>query len=457
MIGDLIVRPTGFTGLYGIVHAVRIADMERVRIVSLKGISRRQSAAIRAGQMEAARVWTVCRDIHLAARQAHGKWPNRDALQKATKGRFALHAQSVQMITHAFLANVDTAQQLRSHGLTKIRYPYKDKRFFPLMRPAQAMRVEEKRIVLPMGRGRPSLVIPRPEWLIGKSACKVVWNGVHNELHVSIEAADMALTTGVTEKHATVDLGQIHQAAVVTNDGEAIVVSGRGIRSIKRLHSKQIGEIQKLRSRCRNGSRRWRKLGQARARRSLRHMRRVRDLRHKGTRQVIDFCKANGIEAIFIGNPDGVRRKDSGRHHNQRMSQWEYGKDIDYLQQKTEQDRIVCFTGDERGTSSRCPVCGHRHKPKGRNWRCKACGFEGHRDIVGAVNMHQIAYGQVVPFLKRITYLRPGSLRRSSSPDTGQSCLAEARNQAPQVVCAGSLEHAHEPCVIARSSPTLAG
>ncbi|MHB8253437.1 MAG: zinc ribbon domain-containing protein [Acidiferrobacter sp.] len=142
------------------------------------------------------------------------------------------------------------------------------------------------------------------------------------------------------------------------------------------------------------------------------------------------------------------------------MSQWEYGRDIDYLQQKSEQDRIVCFTGEERGTSSRhcppyggCPVCGHRHKPKGRNWRCQACGFEGHRDIVGAVNMHPIAYGQVVPFPQRITYLRPGSLRRSSSPDTGhrsdpsgRCCLAEARNQAPQDVCAGSLEHAHELC-----------
>jgi len=103
-------------------------------------------------------------------------------------------------------------------------------------------------------------------------------------------------------------------------------------------------------------------------------------------------------------------------------------------------------------------------KPKGRNWRCQACGFEGHRDIVGAVNMHPIADGQVVPFPKRITYLRPGSRRRSSSPDTGhrldsssRRCLAEARNQAPQDVCAGSLEHAHEPCYSIRSLPALAG
>ncbi|WP_161792030.1 zinc ribbon domain-containing protein [Methylacidiphilum kamchatkense] len=87
----------------------------------------------------------------------------------------------------------------------------------------------------------------------------------------------------------------------------------------------------------------------------------------------------------------------------------------------------MCFIGEERGTSSRCPVCGHRHKPKGRNWRWKACGLKGHRDIVGAVNMHAIAYGQVVLFPKRITYLCLGAIRRSSSLDTGRSCLAESQ------------------------------
>ena len=53
---------------------------------------------------------------------------------------------------------------------------------------------------------------------------------------------------------------------------------------------------------------------------------------------------------------------------------------------------------------------------------------------------------QVLPFPKRITYLCPGSLRRGSSPDTGPCCLAKVRNQAPQDVCAGFLEHAHELC-----------
>ena len=40
---------------------------------------------------------------------------------------------------------------------------------------------------------------------------------------------------------------------------------------------------------------------------------------------------------------------------HQRMSQWEYGKDIEYLDYKSEHAGISRFSGSERGASSRCP------------------------------------------------------------------------------------------------------
>ncbi len=146
--------------------------------------------------------------------------------------------------------------------------------------------------------------------------------------------------------------------------------------------------------------------------------RRVRDLRHKATRQVIEFCQQEQVGTLFIGNPHGVRNENRGRYHNQRMAQWEYGKDIDYLTHKSEQARIESFTGSERGTSSQCPVCGHKHKPTSRVWKCRKCGFKGHRDIVGSVNMHRLAYDKPVTFPRSVTYLRPGPSRRSSRAGT---------------------------------------
>jgi putative transposase len=112
------------------------------------------------------------------------------------------------------------------------------------------------------------------------------------------------------------------------------------------------------------------------------------------------------------------------------MALWEYGKDIDYLTHKAKAAHISCFTGSERGTSSQCPCCGHKHKPKGRNWACRACGFTGHRDLVGSVNMHQLAYGTQVMFPRSFTYLRPGLSRSSSRADTPLCCLSESAGQA---------------------------
>jgi putative transposase len=125
-----------------------------------------------------------------------------------------------------------------------------------------------------------------------------------------------------------------------------------------------------------------------------------------------------------------VRNRDTGRHHNQRMALWEYGKDIDYLTHKSKQAHMSSFTGSERGTSSRCPSCGHRHKPRNRQWICKGCGFRGHRDLVGSVNMHRLAFGEPVEFPRSFTYLRPGLTRtRSSRADTPHSCLSESPAQ----------------------------
>lgn len=381
--------------------------METVRIYRLNNLPRSITVRLRNAQMEAAKVWNLCRDIHLGARRNKSEWPKRDELQKAAKGgQFALHSQTVQMVCHAFLANVETTRQVKKTN-PKIRYPYKDKRYYPLYWPAQALSRTPGRIVLPMGRGRRSIVlrIDAPDTIGG---CKICWNDGY-ELHLSVPATPASQAPG--SYHATADLGQIHQVAVAADTGEALVVSGRAVRSAKRWLNKELGEIAKKRCRCKKGSRRWRKLQQARRKTSAKIERQVRDLRHKGTRKAIDFCIKQGVGALYIGNPDGVRAKPAGRHHNQRMSQWEYGRDIDYLTHKSEHGRIMCFTGTERGTSSQCPECGHRQKPKGREWRCRVCGFAGHRDVVGAVNMHKIAFAQKIAFPQRITYLRPGPAR----------------------------------------------
>jgi len=388
-------------------------------------------ACLKAAQMEAARVWNLCCEIHKQARMTHSKWPGRNELQKATKKQFALHSQSVQMVVHAFLANINTTRELRkTHPQMKMKYPWREKHFYPVKWPAQAVSKENGRVVLPMGRGRQSIILPI-ELEDHSGACSLVWNNGF-ELHVCVEQAVVQESPGSV--HATVDLGEIHLAAVSTNTGQAMIVTGRGIRSLKRQRTKQLGKIAKKQSRCKQYSRRWKKIQKAKNKIKARAERRIRDMRHKATRKVITFCQEQKVGSLFIGNPHGVRNRDSGRHHNQRMALWEYGKDIDYLTHKAKQAHIMSFTGSERGTSSQCPVCEHKHKPKGRNWACKACGFTGHRDVVGSVNMHALAFDEHVIFPRSVTYLRPGPSRRSSRADAPLAsadacCLSQSPHQ----------------------------
>ncbi len=408
-----------------VIHA-RIIHMKTVRVYRLNNLSRSQFSRLKAAQMEAAHVWNWCMEMHKQARMSHAKWPLRTELQKATKGRFALQSQSVQMVVHAFLANVETTRQLRqTHPQMKMKYPWRTKRFYPVSWPAQAVSKEPGRVVLPMGKGRKSLVLPL-DLPAESGACTLCWNKGF-ELHVCVEIPQALESPG--ENHATVDLGEIHLAAVSTNTGKALIVTGRGIRSLKRQRNQQLGKIAKKQTRCTKYSRRWKKLQKAKNKQCRRAERRIRNQRHQATRKVINFCIENQVGSLFIGNPHGVRNQENGRHHNQRMALWEYGKDIDYLTHKAKQAHISCFTGSERGTSSQCPCCGHRHKPKGRNWVCRACGFTGHRDLVGSVNMHKLAYGAQVRFPRSVTYLRPGLSRSSRRADTPLCCLSESPAQ----------------------------
>ncbi len=416
--------------------------MKTVRICRLSSLSPALFRRLKAAQMEAAQVWNVCVQAHRQARMSRARWPDQHDLHRLTKGRFALHSQSVQAVFRAFLGTIETTRKLRrEHPEMHMKYPWREKLFYPVHWPAQAVHREKGRVVLPMGKGRPSLVLPLalPE---NAGACTLVWNRGF-ELHVCMGIPQADYSPGTEQ--ATVDLGEIHLAAVTTSTGKALIVTGRGIRSLKRQRSRQLGQLAKKQSRCKNHSRRWKKLQRAKNKVCRRAERRVRDLRHKASRQVIDFCVKNGVGTLFIGNPHGVRTRDSGRHHNGRMAQWEYGHDIDYLTHKSKQARILSFTGSERGTSSRCPRCQHTHKPKGRNWVCRRCGFRGHRDLVGSVNMHQDAFGIHLKFPRSFTYLRPGPLatrKRSSRADTPHRCLDEPAGQ-PRIADTLSSETGH--------------
>ena len=100
--------------------------MKTVRIYQLNHLAPMLFRRLKEAQMEAAQVWNCCMEMHKQARLEHTPWPGRNELQQVTKGRFALHSQSVQMIVHAFLANIATTRELRkTHPHMRMKYPWR--------------------------------------------------------------------------------------------------------------------------------------------------------------------------------------------------------------------------------------------------------------------------------------------------------------------------------------------
>ncbi|SHJ38873.1 transposase, IS605 OrfB family, central region [Desulfofundulus thermosubterraneus DSM 16057] len=212
---------------------------------------------------------------------------------------------------------------------------------------------------------------------------------------------------------AAIDPGEVH-ALTITDGDDALVISGRLLRSLNRLRNKVLRQLQRAISKTKEGSRKRRKL-LAKKYRFLNWIeRRIEHILHTISARAVRWCLKRSVKTVYIGNPEGVRERDCGRHHNQRMGQWAFGKLRDLLAYKLKRHGIELIPVDERGTSGTCPVCGEYTRQTGRVYRCgnASCGFTGiHRDVLGASGILDKALdgsftrGRRLP--GKVEYLRP--------------------------------------------------
>jgi len=184
--------------------------MQTVRIYQLNDLERKTQARLKAAQLEAARVWRYCLQRHRGARSERTRWPDRDGLQRETKGgQYALHSQSIQLVCQQFLANVETSKHLRLTN-PRHRYPHHPKKYRTVSWPAQAISRQGKRLILPMGRGRRSFSFHLPDLPDQIGAVSLVWRGGY-ELHLVVPTFPEADGSSPASPavQAAIDLGEI--------------------------------------------------------------------------------------------------------------------------------------------------------------------------------------------------------------------------------------------------------
>jgi len=335
-------------------------------------------------QKEAAKVWNATCTIHRTVYIKHHCWLGEGAMKTFVKGKYGIHSQSVQSIVETYFECCERTRKLHEQGYTDWRYPHRKKYFFTVTWKPLGIAHKGRVLILSNGRNREPLVINLPQRLsrVVIKLVQLVWHRNQYWLHIAVEKPALPKVQGNVT--AAIDPGEIH-ACTITEGKKALVVSGRLLRSLHRLRNKAMRKFQKDISRTQKSSSRRKKLLTAKYRFLNNIERRIEHTMHTISAIITKWCLNRKVSTVYIGNPDGVRKKDCGRKHNQRISQWAFGELRKMLEYKLNRHGIKLVSEDERGTSGTCPACAKYTKQAGRTYKCSKCGFTGtHRDVVGA-------------------------------------------------------------------------
>ena len=311
-----------------------------------------------------------------------GIWLSPGALMKIFKSD-ALHSQSAQGTIQSFCASLKS-WRVRRKTDPDAKPPKRCRRFFKIIWKGQAIRVRGGQLFLPNGKDNDPLMIPW-QWPVPKQV-EIGWDGCQYELRATYTCQVNNQIIGA--RVAGVDLGEIHPAT--TFDGkEAVVYNGRLLRSKRRYQNQIKAEMATRIDTKKKGSRRWRRLKCSKGRQLKKLQNQVRDIQHKTTRAVVSTLQQAGVQTLVVGDVRDIRTNlDYGKKVNQKLHQWTFGKIRWQLSYKWKRIGGRVVLQEERGTSSTCPRCGNRRKPKGRSFEC-GCGFCAHRDAVGAINIRK--------------------------------------------------------------------
>lgn len=396
---------------------------------------------------ESGRIYTTTLVEHYRVYRHTGHWLSPKADEKLNDflcGPTWLHAHSRDAAQQAFGKACKTARACQLAGLNT-HFPHKRKLWRTTVWKNTGIRMQGDFLWLALARGNAPIrvVLPRhlralsPEGLL---EMRLVWDKAarHYQWHLVIEDGKTP-EPAPGANMAGVDLGEIHPAAV--SDGvESVVFTARQLRSLAQYSNKRLAELQQKQSKKVKGSQRWRRLQRRKNRFLAQQKRRKRDIEHKVSRAVVDWAVERKVGRLAVGDVRNIANGvDLGKPTNQKIANWSHGQLRRYLEYKAAAKGIAVALINEAYTSQTCPNCRERYKPRGRMYRCPACGFRSHRDAVSsacrtswAANIRSVdLYGEPGKSPPgTIKYRRPFVIRRRSPSDTGQVARPQSREAA---------------------------
>ena len=346
-----------------------------------------------------------------------GKFMTRAELQSFVKDITPLHASGNQYVFAKYFSARDAMFRsiLANHKDSgKVELPYKDKKYFSVGWNVFCYTVDYQDKNIRLSRKRIRNGLNRPPVICSfKSLPKhiVEIELIYKKgLCLAIKYKEPKMNEDVmSDNVAAIDLGEIHSISSIDNNGNAIIITGRKLRSVIRLRNKERGKIESKRSHVEKDSRQYDKYTDAIHKLSVESKNRIMDCIHKISKKYLGYCLENNISKVYYGDLDSCTRGTHGKmskYVNKKLSDWSFGLLTQQLENKLSRYGIEMVKISEAYTSQTCPRCGEKHKPTNRNYKCK-CGYTQHRDLVGAMNMlnFQEKYLHIERY-KNLKYLR---------------------------------------------------
>ena len=205
------------------------------------------------------------------------------------------------------------------------------------------------------------------------------------------------------ERFLGVDLGIDNLMTMVDSvTDRAMIIKGHQIKSINQYYNKEVARLKSI-AKKRNKKEKTKKiLNIVRKRNS-----RIKDIFHKVSYRVVDYCKREKISEIIIGyNENWKQEVDLGNKTNQSFVQIPHRKLIDYIRYKAHKYGIQVTVREESYTS-KCDALALEEIMKHENYlgKRKKRGFfqssEGkllNADVNGALNIIRKCKGDFVDF-----------------------------------------------------------
>jgi putative transposase len=186
-----------------------------------------------------------------------------------------------------------------------------------------------------------------------------------------------------------VDLGIKNTATTFDTGNAARIYKGGAILATKYYFGKKIAKLQSQLPPNKRGSK-------AISRLHRKESAQVKHALHCYANNIRDYCVAQGIAEVAVGDLKGVRKKGDGTPKNWggagnlQLHSWGYAEFTGLLRYKLEEAGIALALVSEKYTSRTCPRCGDRKRKNRfvRGWyRCSNCGYANHSDVIGATNI----------------------------------------------------------------------